>query len=80
MEKLIHVHDIKPSEFDDEAVRSMVATNVFGGAETMTSSIRAVIYFLLKNTDVMEKLQREIDQTCHEHAWHSDVPVALHLA
>ena len=38
MEKLIHIHDIKPSEFDDEAVRSMVATNVFGGAETTTSS------------------------------------------
>lgn len=80
MEKLIHVHDIKPSDLDDEAVRSMVATNVFGGAETTTSSIRAVIYFLLKNTNVMEKLQREIDQTCHEHAWPSDVPVALHLA
>lgn len=80
MEKLIHVHDIKPNEFDDDAVRSMVATNVFGGAETTTSSIRAVIYFLLKNTNVMEILQQEIDQTCLEHSWPSDVPVALHLA
>lgn len=80
MEKLIRVHDIKPQNFDDEAVRSMVATNVFGGAETTTSSIRAVIYFLLKHTDAMEKLQQEIDQTCHEYLWPSDVPIPLRLA
>jgi len=80
MQKLLHVHDMKPNTFNDDAVRSMVATNIFGGAETTTSSIRAVIYFLLKDTAALTKLQQEIDRVCHEHSWPSDVPVALHLA
>ena len=80
MQKLLRVHDLKPRAFNDDAVRSMVATNVFGGAETTASSIRAVIYFLLKDRTAMAKLQQEIDQTCHEHLWPSDVPVALNVA
>ena len=80
MQKLLHVHDVKPHAFDDDAVRSMVATNVFGGAETTTSSIRAVIYFLSKNKEKMTKLHQEIDATCREHSWPEDVPIALRLA
>ena len=80
MQKLLHVHDTRPHAFDDDAVRSMVATNIFGGAETTTSSLRAIIYFLLKSPTTMSKLQSEIDQTCHDHAWPSDVPISLHLA
>lgn len=80
MQKLLRLHDVKPAAFNDDAVRSMVATNVFGGAETTASSIRAVIYFLLKNKTAMKKLQREIDKTCQHHSWPSDVPVSLQLA
>ena len=80
MQKLIHIHDVKPQAFNDDAVRSMVATNIFGGAETTTSSIRAVIYFLLKNPTAMMKLQQEIDQICDGNSWPHDVPVALRLA
>lgn len=80
MQKLLHVHDSKPQAFNDDAVRSMVATNIFGGAETTTSSIRAVIYYLLKNDKEMIKLQQEIDKTCDEHHWPTNRPVALDVA
>ena len=80
MQKLLQVHNAKPHAFNDDAVLSMVSTNIFGGAETTTSSIRAIIYFLLKNTHAMTKLQQEIDYTCQQHSWPSNVPVALHLA
>ena len=80
MQKLLQVHDKKPDAFDDDAVRSMVATNIFGGAETTTSSIRAVIYFLSKNQPARAKLQREIDQVCDDHSWPLDEPVSLRLA
>ena len=80
MQNLMRVHDKNPQAFNEDAVTSMVATNVFGGAETTASSIRAVLYFLMKNPTAMTKLQQEIDQTCHEHSWPSDVPVASDLA
>ena len=80
MQNLMRVHNKNPQAFNEDAVTSMVATNVFGGAETTTSSIRAALYFLMKNPTAMTKLQQEIDQTCHEHSWPSDVPVALDLA
>lgn len=57
----------------------MVVTDVFWDAETTISSIGAVIYFLMKNRATMMKLQQEIDQTCNEHSWPSDVPVPSQL-
>ena len=74
MQKLIRVHNEKPQAFNEDAITSMVATNVFGGPETTTSSIRAVLYFLLKTPTAMMKLQQEIDQTCHEHSWPRERP------
>ncbi|KAI9695073.1 MAG: hypothetical protein M1820_008935 [Bogoriella megaspora] len=41
MQKLLYTHDKYPTDFDDDAVQSMAATNVFGGTETTASSIRA---------------------------------------
>ncbi|KAL8896983.1 MAG: hypothetical protein Q9192_002797 [Flavoplaca navasiana] len=80
MQKLLHIHEKDPQSFNTEAVHSMVATNIFGGAETTTSSIRAAIYFLLKNKTAMWKLRREIDETCLKHSWSSNVPISLHVA
>ena len=80
IQKLLRVHEKKPTEFDDDAVRSMAATNVFGGAETTTSSIRAAIYFLLKHRPTLTKLQDEIDRTCKESEWPIGDPISLYLA
>ena len=80
MQKLLQVHDTKPHAFNADAVRSMVATNVFGGAEATTSSTRAIIYYVVKHPAVMSKLQQEIDQICNAHAWPPNLPVSLHLA
>ena len=68
MEKLLGVHEKQPQAFDDSAVYSIAATNIFASAETTSSSIRATLYFLLKNKKAMAKLQQEIDRTCREHS------------
>ena len=46
MQKLLRVNDAKPQAFNDDAVRSIVSTNILGGAETTTLTFRAIIYFL----------------------------------
>ena len=80
MGKILHVHERKPHAFNDETIRSMVATNIFGGGEIKTSSIGAVIYLLLKSTSALANLQQEIDEVCHECSGPSDVTIALHQA
>ena len=79
MQKLLRLHSSKPDAFNGDAVHSMVATNIFGGVETTASSIRAAIYFSLKDSNAMSKLQREIDETCQRHSWPLNIQISLEI-
>lgn len=57
------VQDQKPGEFDDNAVLSMAATNIFAGSDTTGISIGAVLYNLCKDSRVKAKLLNEINET-----------------
>lgn len=59
--KLLHVHDEKPDQLDMTAVQSMVTSNIFAGSDTTATSMRAVIYYLLRNPQCKQKLVEEID-------------------
>ena len=61
MSKLLATHKEKPNELDDNAVTSMATSNIFAGSDTTAISTRAIIYYVLKNTDVKRRLLDEID-------------------
>ncbi|KAF2472168.1 cytochrome P450 [Lindgomyces ingoldianus] len=52
----------KPEEFDYNAIVSMGTTNITAGSDTTAVSTRAIIYHLLKNRTVKQKLLEEIDE------------------
>jgi hypothetical protein len=62
LSKLFEVRNDRPEQFDDTAVISMAASNIFAGSDTTAISIRAIIYYLLKNPTCKTKLTDEIDR------------------
>lgn len=61
LDKLFAVQKEKPDEMTDVNVLSMAASNIFAGSDTTAISIRAVIYYLLKNPKCKRKLVEELD-------------------
>ncbi|KAK5107597.1 hypothetical protein LTR62_000991 [Meristemomyces frigidus] len=61
LSKLKAVQKAKPDEMDENAVASMATSNLFAGSDTTAISIRAIIYYLLKNPHCKRKLIEEID-------------------
>ncbi|KIM92616.1 hypothetical protein OIDMADRAFT_46617 [Oidiodendron maius Zn] len=59
--KLFEMQKMKPEEMNDQAVISMVSTNIFAGSDTTAASLRAIIYYLLKTPECMQKLIDEIE-------------------
>lgn len=59
--KLYAVQKDKP-EFDDTSVLSMATSNIGAGSDTTAISLRAIVWFLLKNPECKRKLVEEIDQ------------------
>jgi cytochrome P450 len=51
----------KPLEMTETAVASMASSNIAAGSDTTAISIRAIIYYLLKNPQCKQKLIEEID-------------------
>ena len=61
--KLFEVQKEKPSEMSDTNVISMAASNIFAGSDTTAISLRAILYYLLKNPEYKRRLLEEIDLT-----------------
>ncbi|KAK5046466.1 hypothetical protein LTR84_008269 [Exophiala bonariae] len=61
LSKLFEVQENKQSEMDISDVISMASSNINAGSDTTAISLRAVIYYLLKNSRCKEKLLEEID-------------------
>jgi cytochrome P450 len=59
--KLFQVQKDKPSDFSVADVTSMAASNINAGSDTTAISLRAIVYYLLKNPEYKKKLLEEID-------------------
>ncbi|RDW79279.1 cytochrome P450 [Aspergillus mulundensis] len=55
----IHVSD--PEKMSTRDVIVHLSTNVFAGSDTTAIALRAIVYFLLKNPEKMDKVVAEID-------------------
>lgn len=62
LSKLLETHKLRPDEFDQAALTSMATSNIFAGSDTTAISIRAVVYYLLKNSSCARRLAEEIDE------------------
>jgi cytochrome P450 len=60
LSKLLSVHIEKPEQFDYAALVSMATSNIGAGSDTTAISIRAAIYFLLRNPAAKQSLLDEL--------------------
>jgi cytochrome P450 len=60
LDKFMDVHRNHPGQFDNAAVMSMAASNIFAGSDTTAISIGAILYYLCKYPQHKEKLMEEI--------------------
>ncbi|KAJ5948954.1 hypothetical protein N7454_002261 [Penicillium verhagenii] len=61
LDKFMDVHRSQPDNFDETAVMSMSASNIFAGSDTTAISIGAILYYLCKYPQYKEELLKEID-------------------
>ncbi|KAJ5263439.1 hypothetical protein N7478_011044 [Penicillium angulare] len=61
LDKFMDVHRKHPEKFDNTAVMSMAASNIFAGSDTTAISISAILYYLCKHPEYKQKLLEEID-------------------
>ncbi|KAL1303437.1 hypothetical protein AAFC00_006826 [Neodothiora populina] len=62
LSKLFRAQTEKGGELDDAAIASMATSNIFAGSDTTAISVRAIIYYLLKNPQYKQRLVQEIDE------------------
>ena len=62
IDRFLEAQKAHPDVIDDRQVVIYTTTNVVAGADTTAISLRAVIYFLLKHPDALQKLMRELEQ------------------
>lgn len=62
LDKFLETKKTHPDIVDDFMVISYLLINMIAGADTTAITLRAVVYYTLKNPRVYRKLQKEIDQ------------------
>jgi cytochrome P450 len=63
--RLFEINKEKPQVMDMTNITSVASANVGAGSDTTAISLRAILYFLLKNPDKKEKLLEEIHAMSH---------------
>ncbi|KAI9737355.1 MAG: hypothetical protein M1834_009509 [Cirrosporium novae-zelandiae] len=66
MDIFLDLRKTKPDIVDDNQVISYLLINQIAGSDTTAITLRAVIYFILKNPQVKDKLLQELDQAALE--------------
>ncbi|KAI8940195.1 hypothetical protein NX059_003901 [Plenodomus lindquistii] len=61
LESLLQAHADDPQLVDQRQVLSYTESNVFVGGDTTAISLRSILYYMLKNPHVMDKVLAEID-------------------
>ncbi|KAL2220480.1 cytochrome P450 [Thermoascus aurantiacus ATCC 26904] len=64
--KLFEVGSEKGKDMSDDDVLSMATSNIFAGSDTTAISLRAIIYYLLKNPERMARLMEEMENRRRE--------------
>ncbi|KAL3433635.1 cytochrome P450 [Aspergillus tetrazonus] len=62
LEKMILARDKDPEKVTDYHVFMMGLSNVIAGSDTTAISLSSIMYYLLRNPDVLDKLRDEIDE------------------
>ncbi|KAL4863672.1 hypothetical protein BDV12DRAFT_206324 [Aspergillus spectabilis] len=60
--QLFKVQEAKPQSLDDDAIASIATATVFAGSDTTAISLRAIIYFLIKNPRCLAHLRKEMEE------------------
>ncbi|KAF7128513.1 hypothetical protein CNMCM5793_003301 [Aspergillus hiratsukae] len=60
--KLAKLHREDPNAYSYEHVFSGCAQNIFAGSDTTSITLNAIFYYLLRNEQVLRRLQAEIDE------------------
>ncbi|KAL4900216.1 hypothetical protein BDW74DRAFT_170980 [Aspergillus multicolor] len=66
LEKMLLARDKDPEKVTDYHVFMMGLSNVIAGSDTTAISLSGIMYHLLRNPDVLTKLQREIDEATEQ--------------
>ncbi|KAL2807762.1 cytochrome P450 [Aspergillus granulosus] len=61
MERWLNVRNSHPERMTDEEVFAAAAANVGAGAETVSASLQALVYYLLRHPVYLNRLQSELD-------------------
>jgi cytochrome P450 len=56
------IHYADPGKMSTRDVIVHLSTNVFADSDTTAIALRAIIYFLLRNPEIMDKVIAEIDE------------------
>ncbi|KAJ5962596.1 pisatin demethylase [Penicillium viridicatum] len=66
LSKWMAIHHSNPEKLATRDVIVHLSTNVFAGSDTTAIALRAVLYLLMRNPEVMSKVQTEIDSASRE--------------
>lgn len=61
LESFLQAHADDPQLVDTRQVLSYANTNVFAGSDTTAITLRAILYYMLQNAHVMQRVRGEID-------------------
>ncbi|KAL4861764.1 hypothetical protein BDV12DRAFT_203700 [Aspergillus spectabilis] len=62
MERWLNVRNTHPERMADEEVFAAAAANLGAGAETVSASLQALLYYLLQHPVYLNRLQNELDE------------------
>ncbi|EPE33523.1 Cytochrome P450 [Glarea lozoyensis ATCC 20868] len=61
LDDFLRIKITDPEQVDDMGVVGALLVNILAGADTTTTLMRGVVYYVLKNPCVLQKLQKELD-------------------
>jgi hypothetical protein len=62
MERWLNIRNTHPDRMTDNDVFAAAAANVGAGAETVSASLQALVYYLLRNPVYLHRLRAELDE------------------
>ena len=66
LSRFLKLHEEQPEVVDQRQILAYLFMNINAGSDTISATLRALIYHLLKQPDTMEKLRKELDQALRE--------------
>ena len=72
LSRFFQIQRDNPDRFDDLDVQILTTLNIFAGSDTTSIALRSVIYYLVQNPRVWNKLVDELDEACRTGAMSDD--------